>query len=314
MKKILLILLTLTLVTACENEPLESDLTGQSNGDGGDDGENDGSESADLTLSMYELDIDLAFSFFGIPIQTITNSDINISSDKIISSVVSVSVEGSPFETENQSYTRNGSGQITNNVSVNSTGQTTNEYVITYTDGEISQITYDYFEDDIDDYTYNFTYDGNTITRTEVGSNISTVFTIDGFDRVIKKESFDGGFSIQVETITYTGTGNINTSTATGELESNHSYDFDDNTNPLQIVYRDNYLLNFLSDDYSDEIGQLIAQFHSTNNWTGATFNGDTFSFDLEYNSEGRITSRDIIYDFGQELMVEINEQFNYVN
>ena len=67
-------------------------------------------------------------------------------------------------------------------------------------------------------------------------------------------------------------------------------------------------------DDYSDEIGPLIAQFHSSNNWNGATFNGDTFTFDLEYNVAGRITSRNIAYDFGPDLMVEINERFNYVN
>ena len=314
MKKLLLILLTLTLITACENEPLESDLSGQDNGNGGDNGGDDGSESGDLTLALYELDTDITFSFFGLPIQTITNSDINISNDKIQTSSIDVSVNGSPFETENQTYTRNGSGQITSDISVNSQGETTNEYIITYTNGVISQITYDYFEDDLDDYTYNFTYDGNLITRTEVGSSISTIFTIDGFDRVIKKESFDDTFSIQVETLTYDGVGNVNSSVTTGETESNVSYIFDDNTNPLKIVYNDNYLLNFLADDYSDEIGPSVAQFHSTNNWNGVTFDGDTFMFDLDYNTMGRLISRDIVYDFGSEFMVEINERFTYVN
>ena len=135
-----------------------------------------------------------------------------------------------------------------------------------------------------------------------------------GFDRIIKKESFDDTFSIQVETLTYNGAGNINSSITTGETESNVTYNFDDNTNPLQVVYNDNYLLNFLADDYSDEVGALIAQFHSTNNWNGASFDGEAFTFDLEYNSMGRITSRDIIYDFGLEFMVEINERFSYVN
>lgn len=311
MKKLLLLLLTLSLVTACENEPLDSGLTGQ---DGSDDGGDDGSESSDLTLSLYELDTDLSVNFLGLSIQTVTNSDINISNDKIVSSTTSVSVEGSPSETENQSFTRNASGQITSNISVNSEGQTTNEYIISYSDGSVSQITYDYYEDDFDDYVYNFTYDGNAITRTEVGSSISTVFTLDGFGRVIKKESFDSTFLIQTESLTYTGTGNINTSTASGEFDSNNSYDFDDKTNPLQVVYNDNYLLNFLTDDYSDEIGPLVAQFHSSNNWNGATFSGEIFTFDLEYNTSGRITSRDIVYDFGEDLMVEINERFTYVN
>ncbi|MFP4845346.1 hypothetical protein [Winogradskyella sp. PE311] len=312
MKKILLILCILSLSTACENEPLDTGFT-QDSGDGNAGG-NGGSESGDLTLSLYELDTDLTFSFFGIPLQTITNSDINISENKILSSSTAISVEGSPFETDNQTYTRNMTGQITSDISVNSQGQTTNEYIITYTNGSISQITYDYFEDDEDDYTYNFTYTDNIITRTEVGSTISTVFTLDGFDRIIKKESFDDTFSIQIETLTYNGGGNINSSITTGETESNITYNFDDNTNPLQIVYNDNYLLNFLADDYSDEVGALIAQFHSTNNWSGATFDGEAFTFDLEYNSIGRILSRDIAYDFGAELMIEINERFNYVN
>lgn len=311
MKKILLLLCAFTLVTACENEPLDPDLSGGNTNGGGNNG---GSDSADLTLSVYELDTDTSINFFGIPIRTITNSDLNISDDKIVSSTTVFEVEGAPNETENQTFTRNAQGQITSNISVNSNGVTTNEYIISYTNGQISQITYDYFEDDFEDYIYNFTYDGNLITRTEVGSNISTVFTIDGFDRVIKKESFDGTASIQVETITYNGIGNINSSLGTGELDSNYTYAFDDNTNPLQVVYNDNYLLNFLSDDYSDEIGPLIAQFHSSNNWNGATFNGDTFTFDLEYNVAGRITSRNIAYDFGPDLMVEINERFNYVN
>lgn len=317
MKKLVLILFTLALITSCENEPIDPGLVGQVGGgdDGGDDGGgDDGGDSSDLTLAVYELDTDISLSFFGFPIRTITNSDINISDNKIETSDVVFEVEGAPAETETQVYTRNAEGQITSNISVNSNGITTNEYIITYADGNISQITYDYFEDDLDDYVYTFTYNGNVITRTVEGSTITTEFTLDGFNRIIKKESFDGGFSIQNEDITYNGVGNINSSIGTGEIDTNNTYDFDDNPSPLQLVYSDNYLLNFLADDYSDEIGPIIAQFHSTNNWNGATFNGDSFTFDLQYNSVGRITSRAIDYDFGEALMVAIDERFNYEN
>lgn len=319
MKKLVFILFTLALITSCENEPIDPGLIGQTDDtggddDGGDDGGDDGSDSSDLTMEVYELDTDISLSFFGFPIRTITNSDINISDNKIQSSDVVIEVEGAPAETETQVYTRNTEGQITSNISVNSGGVTTNEYIITYSEGRISQITYDYFEDDFDDYVYNFTYEGNVITRTEEGSTITTEFTLDGFDRIIKKESFDGTFSIQSEDITYNGAGNINSSIGSGEIDTNNTYNFDDNPNPLQVVYGDNYLLNFLADDYSDEVGPIIAQFHSTNNWNGATFNGDSFTFDLQYNSVGRIISRDIDYDFGAELMVSIDERFNYVN
>ena len=313
MKKLVIILLTLSLFTACENEPLDSDLTEQGGGDAG--GGDDGSESTDLSLSVYELDTQLNVSVFGIPIEAITNTTFNISNNKIISGTNDFSANGSPFETENQTITRNGSGQITSDVSVNTDGVTTNETLVTYTNGMISQISYDfYIDEDDEDYIYNIAYNGNTITRTEEGSSISTVFTLDGFERIIKKESFDGTFSIQTETVTYTGVGNINNSTTTGEVESNTTYLFDDKTNPLKVVFEDSYLLNFLSDDYSDEIGGQIAQFLSTNNWNSATFNGDAFNFDLEYNTAGRIISRNIAYDFGAELAFNNNERFNYVN
>lgn len=312
MKKIILILLTLSLVTACENEALDPDLTDQS---GGGDGGGDGSESGDLTLSVYELDTQINVSFFGIPIETITKSDLNISNNKIISGVTELSVNGGPFELENQTTTRNGEGQIVSETSVNTSGVTTNETLVTYTNGSISGIAYDYYDDQEDeDYEYIITYNGTTITRTEVGSTISSVFTLDGSGRVIKKESFDGTFSIQTETIVYSSDGNIDSSITIGEVESDNTYMFDEETNPLKIVFGDNYLLAFLNDDYSDEIGGQIAQFHSTNNWNGATFSGVAFNFDLEYNSTGRIISRDIAYDFGPDLMFEFNERFNYVN
>lgn len=311
MKKLILVLLTLSLFTACDNEPIDSDLLNQDQGGSDDDG---GTDSSDLTLSLYELDTKVNISFFGFPLETITNSDLNISENKIASSSAAVSVNSSPFVTENQTITRNGSGQITSDISVNSEGVTTNEYIISYADGNISQIIYDYFEDDEEDYVYNFTYSDNTITRTEVGSDISTVFTLDSSNRVIKKESFDGEFSIQEENVTYAAIGNITSSTVTGETENAVTYEFDANTNPLKIVFDDNYILGFLKDDYSDEIGPVIAQFHSTNNWNGATFNGDAFDFNLQYNAVGRITQREMIYNYGEDLSFEVRERFTYFN
>ena len=310
MRKLLLILITLSLITSCENEPVDTDLSG--NTDNG--GTTGGSESDDLSLLLYELDTRVNFDLFGVPIESVTNSDISVSNDIIVSGINAFSVSGSPFETENQTITRNSSGQIISDISVNSEGVTTNETLVTYTNGMISQISYDYYEDDLDDYIYNFTYEGNTITRTQVGSTISTVFTLDGFDRVIRKESFDGDVSIQNESLTYNGAGNINSSITTGEVEGNVTYQFDDFDNPLKAVYEDNYLLRFLTDDYSDEIGPQIAQFLSSNNWSSASFFGESFSFELDYNTVGRITSRDIAYDFGPELSFEFNERFTYIN
>ena len=309
MKKLALVLFTLTLITSCNIEPLDS---AYNQGGGGNQG--GGSESADLSMSVYELDTKINVVFLGTPIETITNSELHITNNKIASGTNALSANGSPFENEDVILTRNSSGQIINDKSVNSAGVTTNETVITYTNGVVSNITYDYYDNDEDDYNYNFTYDGNIITRTEPGSTISTQFTVDGQDRVIKKESFDGEFSIQTETIAYNAAGNITSSTTTGETQSNTTYQFDDKSNPLQVIYEDNYILTFLKDDYSDEIGGQIAQFLSTNNWNGASFNGTAFNFDLEYNTVGRIKSRDIAYNFGPELSFEFNEVFSYIN
>ena len=310
MKKLVLIFLALTLVTSCDNEPLDPAYT---NG-GSDNGGGSGSESSDLTLSLYELDTQISFDFFGTPFVTNTKSDFSISDNKIASGVNQASVNGSPFVTENQQITRNGSNQIISDTSTNAAGEITNETLITYTNGVVSNITYDYYDDDEDDYNYNFTYDGNTITRTNEGSTISTVFTVDSSDRVIKKESFDGDASIQAETIAYDAAGNITSSTTTGQIQSNTTYQFDDKTNPLKVVYADNYLLQFLRDEYSDEIGQSIAQFLSTNNWNGASFDESSFTFNLEYNTVGRITKRDMVFSSSPELSAIINETFTYIN
>ncbi|WP_179374432.1 hypothetical protein [Winogradskyella wichelsiae] len=306
MKKIALIVFAFILVLSCDNEPLDPDLTS--------DGEDAGTENSDLTLSSYQLDTQISLEFFGAPIETTTNSSFNITNNAINSGTNAVSINESPSETENLVITRNSSNQITSNTSVNTQGTTTNETLITYTNGIISQISYNYYGEDAENYIYNFTYNGNTITRTNGDTSISTVFTVDSSDRIVKKESFDGGFSIQTETIAYTTTGNISSSTTTGEIENNTIYQFDDNTNPLKVVFEDNYLLQFLEDDYSDEIGPQIAQFLSTNNWNGVSFNGTSFNFELDYNTSGRITSRDIAYNFGEELSFEFNERFNYVN
>lgn len=307
MKKLALILLTFTLVTSCNVEPLDPAYN-----QGG--GTNGGSQSADLTLSKYKLDTKINMNLFGMPLESITKSVLTISNNKFTSGTNSISVNGSPSEMENQVITRNSSGQIISDISVNTAGVTTNETIVTYTNGVVSKIKYNYYEDDEDDFIYNFTYEGNTITRTESGSTISTVFTVDNSDRIIKKESFDGGTSIQTETIAYSATGNITSSTTTGETQSNIIYQFDNKLNPLKTVYEESYLIQFLADDYSDEIGNQIAQFLSTNNWKAATFDGTAFNFNLEYNSAGRIQSRDMAYDFGAELAFEINEVFVYMN
>lgn len=322
MKKLLLILISLSLFTACENEPIDNGLSGfenpNNNPGGGNSGGNNNSDSDDLTLSVYELDIDLSISFFGFPITTITNSDINISNDLIVSSSIELSANDSPFVTENQTITRNSSGQVISDISVNESGQNTNEYFVTYSGNNITQIEYNYYDYEDPSYNeshvYNYTYSGNVITRTEVGSSITIEFTLNSNDKLVKKEAFDSGTSILAEEVTYNSEGNIISSTTTGESNNTATYTYDNFENPLKVVYDESYLLNFLADDYSDEIGGLIAQFHSTKNWNSVTVDGSTFNFNLQYNAANRIQSREISYNYGPELSISINENFNYLN
>ncbi|WP_034061437.1 hypothetical protein [Lacinutrix jangbogonensis] len=321
MKKALLILFTIALFTGCENEPIDSSLTvitNPSNPTNPTNPTNPGSESSDLTLSLYELDTDISFSLFGTPIQTVTNSDINITNNVITSSNIELSVQGSTPVLENQTITRNGSGQVISDVSTTLSGAVTNEYFITYTSGNITEITYNYYDQEDpsfdENYTYNFTYSGNTITRTKVGSSIETLFSLNTSNKLVKKESFDNSVSILAEELTYNSDGNISNSITTGESEGEQSYNYDALENPLKTVYDEHYLLNFLSDEYEDEIGSVIAHFHASKNWTGVTINGDTFNFTLNYNTVNRISSRDIAYNFEGALSFIINERFNYVN
>lgn len=318
MKKLILLVLTLTVFTGCVNEPLDSDFVGVNNPTDPTIPTNPGSDSSDLTLALYELDTDISFSFFGVPIQTITNSDITVTNNIITASNLLLIVNGSAPVTENQTITRNGNGQVISDISTTLSGEVTNEYHITYTNNNISQITYNYY--DLEDpsnnegYIYNFTYNGNIITRTVVGSTIETLFTLDASGKLIKKETFENTVSIQKEEVTYNNENNVTNSIITGESEAVLSFSYDTFENPLKIVYDESYLLSFLSDEYDDEIGSEIAHFHASKNWSSITIDGDVFNFILQYNAANRIISKDMSYSYGSELIFVVNERFHYVN
>ncbi|MEJ6792312.1 MAG: hypothetical protein QNK89_06195 [Lacinutrix sp.] len=321
MKKLIAIVFTLALFTGCENEPLDGDFNVLNNPNiptDPTDPNDPGSGSTDLALSVYELDTDISLSFFGFPIQTITNSDITITNNIITSSEILLTVVGSPTVAENQTITRNGFGQIISDISTTPSGVVTNEYFITNMNNNISQITHNYYDQEDpsfdEGYVYNFTYNGSIITRTVVNSTIETVFTLDGSGRLIKKESFDNSMSIQKEELTYNGDGNVSSSLLTGDREGTLSFNYDTFDNPLKVVYDEQYLLSFLSDEYDDEIGSPLVHFHSTRNWSGTTIDGDTFNFILQYDANNRIIIRDISYNNDGGLSFVIDERFNYVN
>lgn len=307
MKKLLLILLSISVFTACDNEPLGAGIL-SNNPDGNGNGNNTNEDP--LALNGYSFDLNSTVPLFG---TIIVNTDFLFNADNHVSTST---VESSFFgttSTENITFSRNASDQITGYTSLSS-GTLTNEMSVTYNGNEISQIVYNYVGDDEDDYTYDFVHDGNTITRTEEGSSISTVFTLNSNNQLIKKESFDGTISIKTEVLDYDGQGNCISSVITGEDATASTFSFDTNENPLKDAFSDQYLLSFLNDDYSDEVGSGFAHFAGTNNWIGIATSEGTFNFTVEYDSENRITSRSGNYDFGDGISLDQNETFQFVN
>lgn len=310
MKQLILILLSVTFFTACDNEPLDADVINNNQNNNG-NGNNNGNNNNPLALNQYRLDINSTVPLFG---NFLVDTDFNFNANNRVNSATVTSTFFGSTSTENVTFSRNNSAQITGFTSVSS-GVTTNETTVTYNnDGNISEIEYNYIPDNEDDYTYNFVYNTNTITRTEMGSNISTVFTLNNNNLLVRKESFDGDNPILLEILAYDGNGNCISSVISGEDNITSNFTFDTNTNPLKAAFSDQYYLSFLNDDYSDEVGTSLAQFASTNNWIGISTPEGTVNFTLNYDNNNRITTRTGSYDLGDGVLIELNETFQFVN
>lgn len=304
MKRLCLLFISISLFTACEGDSLNSPVVNNS------DNGNSNMSNEPLALSNYNLNVNSIVPVFG---TVDVNNDYSFnSSNHVISSAITSTFFGES-NTEIVTYQRDNSNRITSLTSTNA-GVVTNETIISYNDNTISKIIYNVIENDEDDYTYNFTYAGNMITRTELGSNISTVFTLDSSNNLIRKESFIGAQSIKTEVLDYDGLGNCITSIITGEDATSSNFSFDTNESPLWDAFSDQIMLSFLNDEYSDEAGIFMAQFASPNNWISITKPQDTISFIVEYDTDNRIISRDGNYDLGNGVAIQLSETFSYVN
>ncbi|WP_138433244.1 hypothetical protein [Winogradskyella algicola] len=316
MKKILLLFCAFALVTACENEPLDPAFSGGGNNNGGGNGSSD-----DITLSKYELDVTLNTSLFGFPFETIVKTDYFLEENSLgygeIETTATVLGETQTV-TETQTVETNSEGQVISFLSINSLGQTTNTTSITYDGNNISNITYNYFEDNEEDYEYNFSYNGNTITRTEVGTTISTVFTLDENNRFFKKESFDDGNLILSETVTFNEDGNCATSITTGDNNLNITYSYDNFENPIpNQIYNLGNMLSILNDDYEDTLGDALSHDFASNNCIATSINGELYNFDVTYDNSDRISTRAYeisLEEDGVSLTTGFNEIFTYAN
>lgn len=312
MKQLILILLSITIFTACDNEPLEADVINNNqnnNGNGNNNGNNNNNNP--LALNQYSLDVNSTVPIFG---NFLVDTDFNFNANNRVNTATIASTFFGSTSTENVTFSRNNSAQITGFTSVSS-GVTTNETTVTYNnEGDISEIEYNYVPDNEDDYTYNFAHDANTITRTELGSNISTIFTLNNNNLLIRKESFDGTDSILLEILAYDANGNCISSVISGEDNTSANFAYDTNTNPLKAAFSDQYYLSFLNDDYSDNVGTSLAQFASTNNWIGISTPEGTVNYTLNYDDDNRIMSRSSSYDLGDGVLIEQVENFQFVN
>lgn len=305
MKKLILILLSITLFTACDVEPLDRDIINNANNNNG----NGNNPNNPLALNAYSLDMNSTVPLFG---NIVVNSDFSFNSNNLVSSSIVESTFFGQTSTENVVFTRNNSSKITGYTST-SAGVLTNETTVTYSGNNISKIVYNYVGDDEDDYIYNFEYTGSTIKRTEVGSTIFTVFTLNN-NKLIKKESFDGATSIKTEVLNYDGLGNCITSIITGEDATSSTFVFDTKSSPLKDAFSDQVQLSFLNDDYSDEVGSSMAQFASPNNWIGVTTPDGTVNFTVQYDTENRITTRNANYNLGDGVLIQQAETFSFSN
>lgn len=306
MKKLILILLSITFFTSCDIEPIDSAVVNNGNNNNN----NGNNNNSPLALSGYSFDVNSTVPLFG---NLVVNTDFSFNANNHVSNSMVASTFFGQTATENVVFTRNSSNKITGYKST-SAGVFTNETTVTYSGNNISKIVYNYVADDEDDYTYNFTYSGNTIKRTVVGSTISTVFTLNTNNQLIKKESFEGTTSIKTEILDYDGLGNCIASIITGEDATSSTFIFDTKSSPLKNAFSDQYMLSFLNDDYEDEVGSSMAQFASPNNWKGITTPEGTVNFTLQYDSSNRITSRNANYDLGDGVLIQQSETFQFVN
>ena len=324
MKKTLLItsVLLAFFCFSCDDEPLDSNIaidtptsggsTGGGNGGGtggGGTGGGNGGGGSTATLSAYTYDVTANAPIFG---EIITNTDFNIQQGIVVSQNIEVTVFGF---TENSlsTYTRDTTGKITL-IQDNAGGSGQNTTTITYDGNNISQIDYDFSADDTDDYTYNFTYSGNTISKTTVGSTDTATFTFDpSSSRLVSIEYFDNGTSIQTETLSYSSEGNCTQSVVTvSGTPRTSTFNYDTFTNPLQTVFQDVYMLSILNGDHEDEISGTIANFHGANNWIGGTSTDGTFDFSAMYDTDNKILSKSGSYDLGDGVTIDQSEAFQY--
>ena len=151
------------------------------------------------------------------------------------------------------------------------------------------------------------------MTKTVVGTNSTAVFSFDSNSRLTELESFENGVSTKVETLTYSADGNCTQVSVDAEGSvTTTTYTYDTFTNPLKSVFADTYLISVFNGDPEDEVGSVIANFHSSNNWIGGSTSEGSYSFNPMYDTDNKIQSKGGTYDLGDGVIVTQSEAFQY--
>ncbi|MCH2196170.1 hypothetical protein [Kordia sp.] len=279
---------------------------GGGNNGGGNNGGNNGGGNNGTALSTYSLDTTSNVPIFG---EIIVNTDFIVNSGIVVSANIQATVLGATNNSVS-TITRDGNGRVIQTESMDG-GNVTNRTTVTYTGDNITQIVYDDLGDNTENYTYTFAYSGTIVTRTDAANNQSAVFTFDSNSQLISKESFTGTTSTQIEVLTYSN-GNCTSSTVSGANTGNNVFVYDSFTNPLKSVFNDQFLLTMFDSENDSEVGSVLATFYASNNWRRIETNDGNVDFNVTYNANNDITSRDGNFNLGDGVVITQSEAFQY--
>lgn len=318
MKKLVLIFLALTLVTSCDNEPLDPAYTngGEQNGGGNTGGGNTGGgdpNGGNFALSSYSYDksVDSGFGVSTIETDFYLNSSGLIGSQSTRVELFGIIVDGTA------PVVRDNNGRIIETSASDGTNEISTT-TITYNGDNIVQINFVDNQYPEENYTYNLEHNDNIATRTEVGSSVIVTYTFDTNDRLIQRETSSEGTTVRNETLSYDANSNLTSTVMTGDGARTFTYTYDDNTNPLKDIFQDFYKLQLFNDNYDDQIEHWQAFWGSSNNMTSATTPEGSSDLEIVYDTEGRIINRS--GSINSALLnagsgdITIDEVFNYVN
>ena len=295
MKKLLLIFLSITLFTACENEPLDLGFIDESENNNG----NGTGDELNYFLSSFNAILDTTLPFFG---QTITNATINYNQ------------LGVPLITNTATTTIGITINTTSTVTVNSENYITEVNTTLDNDSSLSDVqtftydasnrlissTYNNIESDDEDYSYTFTYNGFEITRTEQNTGAITIFMLNSENQLISQTTTQNGIETSSEIFQYNSEGNCISGTYSVDGTTiTRGFVYDTYTNPLYIMNQSLYPnstyppIGILDNDLNSQLSTSLS-ISGSRNVIAQVINGTIYNHEVTYDSNNRILTNKI--------------------